>query len=355
MKKRMLFLVMALCLTLVVGTFTSCRASDDEVGSSNGGDKYTFIIANLAAEDDPLNVSYRYFKEQLESASDGRIEVEIHANKAISNSDEEQAEMVRAGTIQMTTCPTYTLSAINSDLKQYYIYDLPYMFQSDEDIWNYSDSEIGDQMAADLLEKTGNIKNYGCFGIGWVKIMTGKDAINKPEDLKGLKIRTTSSQFYMGVAEELGATATSVAYGEAYTALQQGTVDGIMTATSLLYSDKFYEIQKSVACIDPFQITHSIIVDNSWYEALPDDLKKIFDECMGDYKAKVRKLEQQAEIDSKKAMADAGLNVCEYTDEQKEAFVDLCLPLQNELADLVGGKDVIKETQEWLDTDRANR
>ena len=141
----------------------------------------------------------------------------------------------------------------------------------------------------------------------------------------------------------------------AYTALQPGTVDGIMTATSLLYSDKFYEIQKSVACIDPFQITHSIIVDNSWYEALPDDLKKIFDECMVDYKAKVRELEQQAEIDSKKAMADAGLNVCEYTDEQKKAFVDLCLPLQDELADLVGGKAVIKETQEWLDADRKNR
>lgn len=347
------FLSLLLILAMVL-SFAACGNSDKPAGNSDD-ETYTFIIANLAADSDPLNVGYRNLEKALEEKTDGRIQVEIYSNKAISNSDEEQAEMVRANTIQMTTCPTYIMAAVNEELKDFYIYDVPYVFQSDEDIWNYSDSEIGQEMNARLLEKTGNIKNYGCFGIGWVKIMTAKDAINSPADLKGLKIRTTSSQFYMGVASKLGATPTSVAYGEAFTALQQGTVDGIMTATSLLYSDKFYEIQKSVACIDPYQITHCVLVSNQWVEALPDDLRTIFDECIADAVADLRQLEKQAEIDSKKAIADAGLNVCEYDEATKAEFVDACAPLKTELADLVGGEQVIADAEAWLEQDRANR
>lgn len=323
-------------------------------GGSGEGETFTFKLANLAAEQDPLNVSYRYLKEQLEAKSEGRIKMEIYANKAISNSDEEQAEMVRSDMIQMTTCPSYIMAAMNSDLKQFYIYDIPYLFRTDEDIYAYGDGEPGQKMRTELLEKTGNIKAYGPFGIGWVKIMSNKPSLANPAaDFKGQKIRTTSSEFYMGVASALGATPTPIAYGEAYTALQQKTVDGIMTSTSLLKSDRFYEVQSSMACINPFQITHIPIVSNSWYESLPEDLKVIFDECMEDYVAHVRQLEEDAEKDAIKFIADQGVAVSEYNEEEMQILIDLCKPMWDTKAGLVGGKEVIDEAAAFLEEARA--
>ena len=359
--KKLRVFAFVLCMTLILSLgLTGCGGSGSGAGGNeNGGDggsgeTYTFKIVNLAAEQDPLNVSYRYLEEQLEEKSEGRIQVEIYANKAISNSDEEQAEMIRSDMAQMTTCPSYIMAAMNSELKQFYIFDIPYLFRTADDIYAYGDSEIGMDMRADLLEKTGNIKAYGPFGIGWVKIMSNKSSVEDPATaFKGQKIRTTSSEFYMGVASALGGTPTPISYGEAYTALQQKTVDGIMTSTSLLQSDRFYEVQSSMACIDPYQITHYPIISNSWYESLPDDLKTVFDGCMEEYVGYVRDLEEQAEVDAIKFIADQGVNVAQYDEAQMQVLIDLCKPMWDSKASLVGGREVIDNAAAFLEEHRA--
>ncbi|WP_130861175.1 TRAP transporter substrate-binding protein [Bacilliculturomica massiliensis] len=355
-KLRVLTFVLCMALMLALG-LTGCGDSGsggDGGGGGANGDTYTFKIVNLAAEQDPLNVSYRHLEEQLEEKSDGRIQVEIYANKAISNSDEEQAEMIRSDMAQMTTCPSYIMAAMNSELKQFYIFDIPYLFRTAEDIYAYGDSEMGMAMREELLAKTGNIKAYGPFGIGWVKIMSNKANVDDPATaFKGQKIRTTSSEFYMGVASALGGTPTPISYGEAYTALQQKTVDGIMTATSLLQSDRFYEVQSSMACIDPYQITHYPIISNSWYESLPDDLKSVFDECMEEYIGYVRDLEEQAEADAIKFIEEQNVNVARYDEAKMQVLIDLCKPMWDSKADLVGGRAVIDEAAAFLEEFRA--
>lgn len=337
------------------GSGEGSGSGEAEGDSASGGEVYKMKIVNLAAESDPLNVSYRYLKEQLEKATDGRIAVEIYANKAISNSDEEQSEMIRSNMAQMTTTPSFTLAAMNSDLKNFYIFDIPYLFQTDEDIWAYGDSDVGKQMIADLLEKTGGIKAYGPFSIGWVKVSSNKQPIKSPADLKGLKIRTTSSEFYIGTMQAFGANPTPVAYGEVYTALQQGTVDGMMTSTSLYASDRFYEVQKYMGAINPFAITHYPIISNDWYESLPDDLKTIFDDCMAEYVDYVRNLELEAEAAAIQTVRDNGMEVEEYTDEQKQPFIDAAKVLWEEKAPLVGGYEVIQEASDFLDEFRASK
>lgn len=358
--KRIRALAWMLCAVMVLSLgLTGCGDQPDGSqagGDSGSGETYTFKMANLAAEQDPLNVGYRYLKEQLEEKSGGRIQMEIYANKAISNSDEEQAEMVRSNMVQMTTCPSYIMAAMNSDLKQFYIYDIPYLFRTNEDIYSYGDGELGQKMRDELLEKTGNIKAYGPFGLGWVKIMSNKPSLDNPAtDFKGQKIRTTSSEFYMGVASALGATPTPIAYGEAYTALQQKTVDGIMTSTSLLQSDRFYEVQSSMACINPFQITHIPIVSNTWYESLPEDLKVIFDACMEDYVNHARQLEEKAEDDAVTFIVDQGIKVSEYNEEEMQVLIDMCKPIWGAKADLVGGKEVIEEASAFLEKFREQQ
>lgn len=351
MKKRSIAILTSLLMITSLAV-TGCGGSGENVDDS--GEVYKMKIANLAAENDPLNIGYRWFADLIAERTDGRITVEIFANKAISNSDDEQAEMIRGDMIQMCSTPSYTLAAMNSDLKNFYIFDLPYMFRTDEEIWAFGDSEMGMDMRAEILEISGGIRAYGPFPIGWVKASSNVKEIKTPEDLAGLKIRTTTSEFYMGTMAAFGANPTPVAYGEVYTALQQGTVDGMMTATSLYASDRFYEVQKYMGAVNPFAITHYPIISDKFYTSLPEDLKVIFDETMLEYVDYMRNAEFQAEIDAIKLLRDEGMIVTEYSPEEKQPFIDAALPLWDEKAALVGGKEMIDATNAFLEDYRAS-
>lgn len=351
MKKRSIAILTSLLMIASLG-ITGCGGTED--GTDVAGKVYEMKIAHLAAESDPLNVGYHWFADLIEERSDGRITVQIFANKAISNSDDEQAEMIRGDMIQMCSTPSYTLAAMNSDLMDFYIFDLPYMFRTDEEIWAFADSEIGLEMREQLLAESGGIRAYGAFPIGWVKASSNEKEIKTPADLAKLKIRTTTSEFYMGTMAAFGANPTPVAYGEVYTALQQGTVDGMMTATSLYASDRFYEVQKFMGAINPFAITHYPIISDTFYQSLPDDLKAIFDETMEEYVVYMRELEKQAEIDAINTLRENGMIVTEYNDAEKQLFINAALPLWDEKADVVGGIEVVEAANAFLEDFRAN-
>jgi tripartite ATP-independent transporter DctP family solute receptor len=338
-KKVVSFLVILMILSLFT---TGCggqkvATSDSQKTDSEKADNekvYEVKMCHLTSTGDPIHLGFMKFKELVEAKSQGRIKVTIFPNKQISNSDREQAEKVQQNIIQMTSTPTFTLAGL-AGIDQYQIIDYPYLFKNDEDIYKVMDGPIGEELAKKLLDKTG-IRAYKTYSLGWVKIGTTKKPINTPQDLKGLKIRTTNSNLYMDTMKACGASPTPVAYGEVYTALQQGTVDGMITTTGLFVSDRFYEVIKYMADINPFSITHVIIVNNDFYQSLPDDLKKVFDECMDEYTAYVRQLEAQYEKDSIKALRDKGVQFTELTPEQKKLFIDLCSPIIDANADLVG-------------------
>lgn len=356
MKRRFCLLI----LVLLMGTllFTACSKSGSSstppasTGNSTGESKaddgkvYEMKISHLTTETDPLHIGYLYLKDILEERTNGRIKVTIYGNKQLANSDREQAEMVQKGLAQLGTTPAFTVAALNSDLNEFFIYDYPYLMPDTKTLYKFTDSEIGDEMRKEATEKLG-VKVYPGFSIGWVKISSNEKEIKEPADIKGLKIRTTSSELYMDFVKQLGASPTPVNYGELFTALQQGTVDGMMTTTSLYQSDRFYEVQKYMAVVDPFTIFHTPLVNAQWFDSLPDDLKPIFEECMVEYINKMRELEDEKEITAKKAMIENGMTVTEYSAEQKQKFVDAGLKTCDEKAN-IAGVDFVNKVKEFL-------
>lgn len=333
-KKRIALL---LSLVMVLGVvLAGCGGSGNgDNGESPEGTVYEMKISHLTTEIDPLHVGYEYLKELLNEKTDGRINVTIYGNKQLANSDREQAEMVQNGLAELGTTPSFTVAALNSDLKEFFIYDYPYLMENSEELYEFTDGELGDEMRAEAEDKLG-VKVYPGFPLGWVKISSNKQELLEPASIKNLKIRTTSSEMYMAFVKALGANPTPVNYGELFTALQQGTVDGMMTTTSLYQSDRFYEVQKYMGAVDPFTIFHIPLVNGKWYNALPEDLQAIFDECMIDYVAKMRELEDAQEELSKKFLAEQGMTVTEYTDEQKQKFIDIGLQVVEANKDIAG-------------------
>lgn len=355
MKRRFCLLISVLLIATLM--FTGCSksgstdtaaSSGNSTGESKGDDGkvYEMKISHLTTEIDPLHIGYVYLKDILNERTNGRINLTIYGNKQLASSDREQAEMVQNNMVQMATAPAYTVAAINSDLQEYFIYDYPYLMKNSEELYKLSDSDLIKGVNKECLDKTG-IMAYPGFSIGWVKIASNAKPINSPEDLAGLKIRTTSSEMYMELVKAFGASPTPVAYGELFTALQQKTVDGMITATSLYVSDRFYEVQKYMGAIDPFTIFHLPLINGEWYNSLPEDLKPIFDQCMVDYIDYMRKLEDEKEANAKKELRDKGMEVTEYTDEQKQAFVDLGLEVSDRMSS-IAGDDFVAKVKEFL-------
>lgn len=356
MKKKINSLLSVLLITALL--FVGCSNSKaptapttsgaQEVKKEAASDKkvYELKISHLTTEIDPLHIGYVYLNDILTKKTNGRIKVTIYGNKQLANSDREQAEMVQKGLAQLGTTPAFTVAALNTDLKEFFIYDYPYLMPDTKVLYKFTDSKLGDEMRAEAEQKLG-VKVYPGFPLGWVKISSNSKPILEPSDVKGLKIRTTSSQMYMELVKSFGASPTPVNYGELFTALQQGTVDGMMTTTSLYQSDRFYEVQKYMGAIDPFTIFHIPLVNGAWYANLPDDLKPIFDECMHEYINKMRELEDAKEITAKEAMVKNGMVLTEYNKEQKQKFVDLGLQVVDKMAD-VAGKDFVAKVKDFI-------
>ncbi|WP_186565895.1 TRAP transporter substrate-binding protein [Lawsonibacter celer] len=347
MKKRsfsILALVLAMVMSLAAcgssGNTPSGNKETSKPAPSSDGTVYEFNISHIASESDPIHMGWTLLKETLEEKSGGRIVVNIFGNKQLSNSNNEDAEKVQQNIVQATSVPTSSLYAMGN-IKEYQVFDYPYLFENDDELYTVCDSDFMDGLSEKLASACG-VRAYGGYNLGWCQISTNKGPINTPNDLFNQKIRTMSSDLQMAIVNSTGAGATIVNYGELFTACQQGTVDGMMTSTGLYVSDRFYECQKYMGVVHVIPLLHVPIVNNSWYEALPDDLKQIFDESMEIYLDGVRQYEKDFEAEALQNLAELGMEIREYTDEELQAFKGATSVVYTDYADVAG--------QETIDT-----
>lgn len=341
MKKRLVFTVLALCMVLVTGMMTGCGSGG---GDSASGDQVELRIVHIASESDPIHEGWTYLKDELEKRSDGRFKVTIYGNKSISNSDNEDAEKVQQGICEMTSVPTSSLAAIGN-VEEYQVFDYPYLFETYDEFYNVLDSDMAKKWS-DKLEQAAGIKALGGYTLGWCSVGSTKK-LDSLANYKGQKIRTLSSDLQMQTVNSFKSSATIVNYGEVFTALQQGTVDGMMTSTGLFVSDKFYEVIDSLAVTKPTALLHVPIVNASWYEGLPEDLRQIFDECIPDYLEAVRGYEEEFDNNALEQIEQSGTKVINYTDEQLQEFKDASDVVYEKSAK-VAGEGTVEEVREFL-------
>lgn len=316
--KKLLALILGVVLVLSLG-LTGCGGGG---GEEPAGDAETFVfkVAHLQSAGSAGADAITYLEEILEERSEGRIEVEIYGDKSMAGGDTELGEIVRQNTVQMVPVPTHTLAAM-ADIPEYKVFEFPYLFNSWEEIYTVLDSDLAAEWAQTLSDEAGVVVYDGLVK-GWLSIGTKVGPVDVPSTLANLKIRTMSTDMQMGLIDSFGANPTVVAYGELYTAAQQGTVDGILTATSLYQTDRFCEVIDYLSIVRATAHFHMPVVNKAWLDSLPEDLKATFDECMLDYVAYARQLEQEADaavIDILET--EEGVDVREYTDEELVPFI----------------------------------
>ncbi len=210
-------------------------------------------LAETHPQDYPTTKGDYEFARLVKERSGGRIQIEVYYGSQLGQ-EKAVIEQVQFGAIDMTRV---SISPVASFVPKLNAFQMPYLYRDEAHQWKVLKGEIGTTLLASL-------EPFGFIGLGWFEagsrnFYNSRRPINKPEDLKGLKIRVQESELMMGLVSAFGAVPTPMAYGEVYSALQTGVVDGAENNWPSYFSTSHYEVAKYF-CLDEHTRVPEIII-----------------------------------------------------------------------------------------------
>ncbi len=293
--------------------------------------KYVLKVGYILPETQSDHIVMRdVFKKDVETLSEGQIAVELYPNAQLGG-DRELIESVQLGTVEMAIPAT---SAIAGFEKRFQVFDLPFLFKSKEKAFKVLDGDLGRKLN-ELLPPLGMV-NLGYAENGFRHVTNNRRPIRTPEDLKGLKLRTMENPLHMSFFKLLGANPTPMNFGELYTALQQGIVDAQENPVVLVYTSKFFEVQKYYSLTGHVFSATMLVTNKNFLDSLPDDLRKIVEDAARRYCVEQRKMAEEQEQEFLEALKATGMEINELTDEEKTLFVEVTLPVYDQFRGEIG-------------------
>lgn len=270
--KRFLALIMALTMVFALcacGSGSTAASSSTAASTGTSTETYNIKLGHSDTVDNLLHVSLLNFKAYVEEKSEGRLKVDVYASEQLG-SNAEMAEMVEMGSLDAMMLPQGQEANYAPKLN---ILGMPFLFSSYDDVYKVLDSEIGDELIADLASH--NMIQLAYWENGLRQTTNSVRPINTPEDLKGLKIRTPEDKVTMAIFEALGASPAPLAFSELYLALQQNTFDGQENPVSNIHANNFQDVQKYLAMTNHKYECKNMVFSLTTWNKLPADLQQI--------------------------------------------------------------------------------
>ncbi|CAM4101883.1 TRAP transporter substrate-binding protein [Bordetella tumulicola] len=201
--------------------------------------------------EDPYAIGARAFKAALEAEPNGKnFDVQLYPNRQLGD-EKPLLEGIRMGMAQAGIITNAVVAQIEP---AYQLNDLPFLYSSSEQAYQLMEGEVGKKLTKKLEDK--GIAVLGYMGGGFRNMINNVRPVKTPEDVVGVKYRVMQSPIYIGMYKALGGSPVPMAWGETYTAVQQGALDGLEIPLSVIDSTKSYEITKYLSLT---QHTFSII------------------------------------------------------------------------------------------------
>lgn len=325
------FAAIALAASMVLG-LSGCGSS----GSAQTSDTVTaenpmvLTLAHGLSESHTVHIAMTEFAEKVEERTDGRIKVEIYPNGQLG-SENENMEQLMAGVISMTKVSAPGLATYN---EAYHTFGLPYIFDDTEDFYHKMDSqEMRDFFLS--IEEDGFV-TITYYTSGARSFYTKDTPVRTPEDLKGLKIRVQDMQSQTDMLEALGGTPVAMAYGDVYTSLQTGIIDGTENNETALTTGKHGEICK-VFSMDQHAMIPDVLVMGAdvWNSIAPEDQQIILEAAYESTDS--HKVAWDAAIEEAIEEAKTEMGVTFIEDVDKEAFREATADMIQEYCDRYPG------------------
>jgi TRAP-type transport system periplasmic protein len=201
------------------------------------GEEHTINFGIGLAEDSPQGLAVDFFGEYLEECTDGRLTVELFPDSQVGD-DLEMMNGLQSGTLEMTFPST---SPAVSFVPELGVFDLPFLMPDVEAADRVLDSELGDELLAEF--DGSGMKALTWAENGFRNVTNSQHPIESPEDLEGLDMRVMENEIQVTIWESLGANPTTMAFGEVFSALEQGVVDGQENPWVTNLTSNFWEVQ----------------------------------------------------------------------------------------------------------------
>ncbi len=306
MKHNKILIILAGALFLIM---TSCE---------DVSEKTELKLAHGLAIDHPVHIAMEYMAKRTAELSDGKLTFEIYPAEQLG-SEQQCLELVQIGSLAITKVSAAVMESFTDDYK---VFGLPYIFKSKEHVFNVLDGEIGKELLLSTENKW--IRGLCYYDAGSRSFYTKNKPIESPDDLAGLKIRVMRSITAVEMIRALGGSATPISWGELYTALQSGVVDGAENNLPSFYSSHHYEVCKHFSLDEHTTIPDIIVISKKVWDKLSDQEKEWLQQAADDSVILERKLWAEAEIKSLEEIEKAGVKV-NYPD--KAPFIEKVQPL----------------------------
>ncbi len=255
MRKRGALVVLSLCLMLLVGTFAQAKIVL----------KAATVLTDAAVHTKAMH----YFAGLVAEKTNGEVEVIVYSGGQLG-SERDYVEGLRLGTIEMAKTATAPLSRFVPEID---VLNLPYLFEGEDHLFDCLNSELGEALQKVLVDQGFRLVSW--FYAGSRNVYNSRRPVNSPEDLRGMKIRVMESPIMVATLNAMGASAVPMAFGELYSAMQQGVVDGAENNPETILSQKHYEVTKYFTYTHHFYDVNAFLISESAFQRLPKNVQEV--------------------------------------------------------------------------------
>ena len=314
------FLALLLAALLVLGCVSALAEEDPykDLGS------YTMIVGHSQPESNPRYISMEKFAADVAEKTHGHVTVEVFGNGQLGT-EKEMLEQVVQGVTQGMRGGQYDFSP------RLLMFTLPFLANNREEVTALLQSDLAKKVSAEAAETTGTVIINLCDAGGFRQFSNNTRPLTKPEDLKGLKMRTNGMKTIDLTFQAMGANTVSVPYADLYMGLKTSIADGQENPWVNVEGMKFYEVQKYFTEVNYQFHPDPFYVNAQWWEELPEEFRTILTDCatvMGEYNDQLIDENSNA---ARQVVMDAGCEIYTPTAEGLAAFQKACEPVYEQV------------------------
>ena len=296
--------IYSLGLIIAVGVLGSCSRNEDTV---------VLKLAHVLDTGHSVHQGMVHMAERLEYYSNGSMRIDIYPSGQLG-AERETVELVQIGSLAMTKV---SASPLESFVPAMQVFSLPYVFRDRGHYYRALDSAIGKELLAST--EVARIRGMGYYDSGSRSFYMVDKPVETPDDIKGQKIRVMKSQTAVKMISALGGSATPISWGELYTALQQGVVDGAENNPPSFYLSGHYEVCKYYALNEHTSVPDMLLMSSRIWSLLDEQQQQWLQAAVDDSVVFQRELWRVSTEEALAAVQEAGVIVT-YPD--KQPFMD---------------------------------
>ncbi|MBK1876323.1 TRAP transporter substrate-binding protein [Pelagicoccus mobilis] len=309
-RKSLSFLAVGFLFGVFVSSVVFAYVSSSRAG---GSDVRLLKLAHGLDTSHPVHLGMVEMKERLEDLSGGKMTIDIYPS-GVLGSEVQCIEQLQGGVLAMTKTST---AAMESFLPELGVFGVPYLFNNHDVYWDVLDGDIGRELLA-VGERIG-LRGLCYYDSGSRNFYSTKKPIRSPDDLKGMKIRVQNSRMAIAMIEAMGGSPTPIAWGELYSALSQGVVDGAENNPPSFDSSRHYEVSKYFTPDAHTRVPDLLMISAKVWQSLSKQEQEWLQEAADESSLFQRKLWEEKTKESLAKVVEHGVEIVECDPSEFQA------------------------------------